>query len=156
MADNLTKEQRSYTMSRIRAKNTAPELLIRRLAHARGLRFRTHVRSLAGTPDLVFVRSKTIVFVDGDFWHGWRFPRWKNALGLYWQQKIQRNRLRDRRNFQKLREQGWAVIRLWEHEVKQDAGDCIDRIHSVIVRRLAEQSKLLCTAGSQPPESTCR
>ena len=74
MVDNLTPEQRSFTMSRIRSRDTKPELTIRRLVHARGLRFRTHKNGLPGRPDLVFVRAKVAVFVDGDFWHGWQFP----------------------------------------------------------------------------------
>src|SRR6059036_3855702 len=101
--DNLTPRQRCRTMSLIRSKDTRPELSIRRLLHARGLRFRKHVRRLPGQPDLVFVRARVIVFVDGDYWHGWRFPSWKGKLTPYWRQKIDGNRRRYRRNFRKLR-----------------------------------------------------
>ena len=132
MTDNLTPEQRSFTMSRIRSKDTTPELTIRRLAHARGLRFRKHVRSLPGSPDLVFVRAKVVVFVDGDFWHGWRYPSWKNKLKPFWKEKIGRNRDRDRRNFQKLRRKGWIVIRIWEHHVNSDPSQCVDRIEEAL------------------------
>ena len=90
MADNLTPEQRSYMMSRVRSTDTTPELIIRSLAHARGLRFRKHCGWLPGRPDLVFVRSRVVVFVDGDYWHGWRFPEWKEKLGSYWKQKIEK------------------------------------------------------------------
>lgn len=136
MTDNLTKQQRSFTMSRIRAKDTTPELLIRRLVHSRGLRFRIHVQSMPGRPDLVFPRSRTVVFVDGDFWHGWRFPQWKAKLATYWREKIERNRRRDLRNFQRLRRAGWLVVRIWEHEVKEDSDSCAARIE-VIVRSRA-------------------
>ena len=132
MVDNLTVEQRSFTMSRIRSKDTAPELLIRRLVHARGLRFRKHVRSLPGSPDLVFFRAKVVVFVDGDFWHGWRYPSWKSKLKPYWKEKIGRNRDRDRRNYQKLRRRGWIVIRIWEHHVNNDPSQCVDRIEEAV------------------------
>lgn len=132
MADNLTPEQRSYTMSRIRSKDTAPELTIRRLVHARGLRFRKHKNGLAGRPDLVFGSAKVVVFVDGDFWHGWRFPAWRDKLGDYWKDKIARNRRRDQKNFRSLRRSGWLVIRIWEHEVKQDAESCVDRIEEAV------------------------
>ena len=141
MADNLTKQQRSYTMARIRSKNTAPELSIRRLVHSRGLRFRMHVQSLPGRPDLVFVRAQTAVFVDGDFWHGWMFPKWKRSLGPYWQEKIEGNRRRDLRNFKRLRRAGWLVIRIWEHEVRQDAESCVDRIADAVrLRAISLQS----------------
>src|SRR4051812_27573968 len=120
MPDNLTPQQRSYTMSRIRSKDTTPEMTIRRLAHARGLRFRKHAKQMPGCPDLVFSRSKVAVFVDGDFWHGWRFSVWSEGLSPYWRLKIEGNRRRDKRNFCALRRRGWTVIRLWEHTVKKD------------------------------------
>jgi len=135
MADNLTPEQRSYTMSRIRSKDTTPELTIRRLVHARGLRFRKHKRELPGSPDLVFAAARVVVFVDGDFWHGWQFPRWKENLASYWKQKIEGNRRRDRANFQRLRRDGWQVIRIWEHEVKKGAESCVDRIEDAVLSR---------------------
>ena len=96
--DNLTPEQRSRTMSLIRSKDTQPELTIRRLLHARGLRFRKHVAWLPGQPDIVFVSAKVTVFVDGDYWHGWRFPLWSGKLTAYWKHKIEGNRRRDGRN----------------------------------------------------------
>jgi DNA mismatch endonuclease, patch repair protein len=128
MADNLTTEQRSYTMSRIRSRNTKPELVVRRLTHARGLRFRIHERSLPGCPDLTFAAVKVAVFIDGDFWHGWRFPQWHGKLSPYWQSKIAGNRRRDQSSFRRLRRSGWTVIRIWEHEVEADPAECVDRI----------------------------
>ena len=133
--DNLTPEQRSFTMSRIRSTDTAPELRIRRLVHARGLRFRIHRYGLPGRPDLVFVRPKVAVFVDGDFWHGWQFPQWKNKLAPYWKKKIEGNRYRDQQNTEKLRRDGWLVIRIWEHEVERDAASCVDRIEEAVKER---------------------
>lgn len=138
MVDNLTPEQRSYTMSRIRSKDTTPELKIRRLSHARGLRFRKHKDGLAGRPDLVFPSARVVVFVDGDFWHGWRFPLWKDKLSKYWRQKIEGNRRRDQRNFKKLRREGWLVLRIWEHEVKKNAEACVDRIEMAVRTRVNE------------------
>lgn len=142
MADNRTKAQRSYNMSRIRGMNTAPELAVRRVAYTHGLRYRTHNMSLPGRPDMVFTQSRVVVFIDGDFWHGWQFPRWKNRLGPYWQAKIERNRRRDVRNFAKLRRAGWFVVRIWEHEVKADVESCVERIAAAVRgRRL-----IRCTA----------
>ena len=130
--DNLTPEQRSRTMSLIRSKDTRPELMIRRLLHARGLRFRKHCTALPGCPDLVFARASVVVFVDGDYWHGWRFPLWSAKLPPYWKKKIDGNRRRDYRNFRRLRRQGWKVVRVWEHEVERDAARCVDRIEAVV------------------------
>ncbi len=80
MTDNMTAEQRSRTMSRIRKTDTKPELTIRRLAFARGLRYRKYSAHLPGKPDLVFSSARVVVFVDGDFWHGWRFEEWEQKL----------------------------------------------------------------------------
>jgi DNA mismatch endonuclease (patch repair protein) len=138
MTDHLTPERRSWNMSRIRGMNTAPEREIRRRVYARGLRYTTHVMSLPGRPDLVFAREKLVVFVDGDFWHGWRFPTWCHRLAPYWKAKIERNRKRDVRNFRRLRRAGWTVLRIWEHEVKADADRCVDRV-VLTLRRLRRQ-----------------
>jgi len=132
MTDNLTRVQRSYMMSRVRSKDTKPELMVRKLSHAQGLRFRKHCPWLPGRPDLTFVTTKVTVFVDGDYWHGWRFPAWKDKMSLYWKQKIEGNRKRDQSNFRKLRRDGWLVIRLWEHEVERDAESCISRIQVAV------------------------
>lgn len=119
-------------MSRIRSRDTGPELTIRRLLHARGLRYRKHVRTLPGRPDLVFSGPKVAVFVDGDFWHGWKFSQWKEKLGPYWREKIEGNKRRDARNFRQLRQGGWTVIRLWEHEIEADPGTCADRVERAV------------------------
>lgn len=148
--DNLTPAQRSRTMSLIRSKDTRAELRIRGLLHARGLRFRKHVRSLPGQPDLVFVKAKVIVFVDGDYWHGWRFPQWRDKLASYWKQKIEGNRRRDRGNSRKLRREGWLVIRVWEHQVEDDADRCVDHIHAAVRLRVRTPS-LAATKRTQRP-----
>jgi DNA mismatch endonuclease, patch repair protein len=137
--DNLTPEQRSRTMSLIRSKDTRPELTIRQLLHARGLRFRKHVRGLPGQPDIVFVRARVIVFVDGDYWHGWRFPEWRDKLAPYWKEKIERNRRRDQRTFRRLRRQGWLVLRLWEHQVECAAELFTDRVEALVRQRMKER-----------------
>jgi DNA mismatch endonuclease (patch repair protein) len=135
MADNMTVAQRSLTMSRRRSRDTLPELTVRRLCHALGLRYRKHVGSLPGRPDLVFSRARVAVFVDGDFWHGRRFSQWNGKLAPYWSKKIERNIRRDARSFRQLRRMGWTVIRLWEHDIYADPVTCIDRVE-VAVRGL--------------------
>lgn len=126
--DNLTPEQRSYCMSRVKGKDTGLEKLVRSELHQRGLRFRKHVKDLPGKPDVVFSRAKVAVFIDGDFWHGYRFPLWENNLADFWKEKIRKTRERDQKNFKKLRRMGWQVVRIWQHEVEIDLHDCVERI----------------------------
>ena len=132
MADNLTPEQRRYCMSRVKGKDTGLETSVRSALHRRGLRFRKHVKDLPGKPDIVFRRLKVVVFVDGDFWHGYRFPAWEHKLSEFWRKKISQTRKRDVKNHRKLREMGWTVIRLWQHELKRDFDGSISRILSAI------------------------
>lgn len=104
-------------MSRIRAKGTRPEMLIRRMVHAMGFRFRLHRRDLPGNPDLVFPGRNKVIFVHGCFWHGHtcreglRRPRSNED---YWLPKIQQTQLRDKKNIQALEEAGWGVLVVWE------------------------------------------
>jgi len=132
MPDNLTPEQRSYCMSRIEGKDTGLEVRVRSALHKRGLRFRKHVKQLPGRPDIVFSRARVAVFVDGDFWHGYRFPLWEDKVSDFWKEKISRSRERDSRNRRKLRYMGWTVIHLWQHELQRDFQACIDRIISAV------------------------
>lgn len=107
-------------MAGIKGKNTAPELLVRRYLHAAGLRFRIHVRTLPGTPDLVFPSHRVVVFVHGCFWHrhaGCRFSTTPRTRTEFWQDKFNANAARDRESEEKLRTAGWAVITAWECEV---------------------------------------
>lgn len=135
MADRLTPEQRSRCMSRIRGFDTSIEVAVRLALWRRGFRYRKNVMSLAGRPDIVFSSARLAVFVDGDFWHGYRYPAWTRKLSPYWDEKIRRNRARDRRNFEKLRRAGWRVVRVWEHEVKRDLEACVDRIADAVIDR---------------------
>lgn len=120
-------------MAGIRQTDTKPEIIIRRLSFARGLRYRKYAARLPGKPDLVFASAQVAVFVDGDFWHGWRFDEWEHKLSSpYWKNKIRRNRERDTNTSAQLQASGWAVIRIWEHEVEADASACVDRIESAV------------------------
>lgn len=121
-------------MSRVKNRDTDLECRIRGLLHRRGLRFRKHVRTLPGSPDIVFTSAMVAVFIDGDFWHGFRFPLWEHTVPQFWQTKISLNRQRDRRNFRRLRRMGWKVVRLWQHEVNRDSAECVRRIQ-VLVKR---------------------
>ena len=132
MPDNLTPEQRSFCMSRIKGKDTGLEMRVRSALHRRGLRFRKHVKDLPGKPDVVFRKARVAVFVDGDFWHGYRFPSWEDKVSDFWKKKISKNRERDAANHRKLRQMEWTVIRLWQHEVEEDFDACIDRILAAV------------------------
>jgi DNA mismatch endonuclease (patch repair protein) len=132
MANRLTKQQRSHVMSRIHGKDTSIELMLRSALHKAGFRFRKNVKGILGTPDIVFHRARLLVFVDGDFWHGYRFPQWGMSLSEFWQQKIRRNRTRDRRYHVRLRRAGWKVIRIWEHEVHRDIDAAVVRIADLL------------------------
>ena len=111
--DIMSTEKRSQVMSRIKGKNTNPERIMFALLKRRGFTFSRHVRDLPGKPDIVFRRAKVTVFIDGDFWHGWRFPLWEHKLSEKWRNKIKRTRERDQQNFRELRRLGWKVVRIW-------------------------------------------
>ena len=132
MVDHLTPEQRFRAMSRVKVKDGSLEKIIRSGLHKRGYRFRKHVKNLPGTPDLVFTRPQVAVFIDGDFWHGYRFPAWEHKLSEFWKKKIRTNRGRDQKNFRKLRSMGWRVIRIWQHEIDRDIEFCIARVISAV------------------------
>ena len=93
MTDNLTPQQRSYCMSRVRGRDTGLERIVRSALHRQGFRFRKHVSDLPGRPDVVFPRAKVVVFIDGDFWHGYRFPLWERQIPPFWRAKISKNRV---------------------------------------------------------------
>ncbi len=118
--DRLTPEQRHRCMAAIRSRNTKPEMLVRRYLHACGLRFRVNVRRLPGTPDIVLRKYKTVIRVQGCFWHGHacQGERMPKTNAAYWAAKIQRNRERDEENRQQLLNFGWNVITLWECELR--------------------------------------
>jgi len=132
MADIMSPEKRSALMARIRGRNTKVELRVFRELRRRGIYFAKHAKGLPGRPDIVFRNGKLAVFVDGDFWHGWRFPRWEYKLTPFWRDKIARNRARDARNFAKLRRRGWRVLRIWEHDLKRDLEGQVDRLCAVL------------------------
>jgi DNA mismatch endonuclease (patch repair protein) len=126
--DIMSSEKRSEVMSRIKGKNTSPERVIFALLDERGISFSRHVKDLQGSPDIVFHQAKVAVFIDGNFWHGWRFPLWEHKLSEKWRDKIAATRKRDQRNFRKLRQLGWKVIRVWEHKIERVPEECVERI----------------------------
>ena len=121
MADQLTPEQRHKCMSSIRSRNTKPEVLVRKFLFAQGFRFRINVRRLPGTPDIVLRKYRTVIFVNGCFWHGHEGCRYfvlPKTRTDFWQAKIERNRERDLAERLQLRRMGWHVIQVWECQLK--------------------------------------
>lgn len=147
MTDVMTVEQRSRVMARNSGTGTSPERYVGALLRAGGLRFDQHESSLPGRPDFVFAKSRVAVFVDGDFWHGWRFPVWRHRLAPFWLEKIAKNRTRDQRNFRTLRRDGWRVLRIWEHEVELDVVGCVTRIASATGMRFDRDAAEACYSG---------
>lgn len=121
MADTHSKEVRSKNMSHIRSTNSRPEEIVRKYLFSKGLRYRKNVRRLPGCPDIVLSKYKTVVFVNGCFWHMHDCGRfvWPKSNTEYWHQKISRNIERDRENHQLLQEQGWRVLIIWECQLKK-------------------------------------
>ena len=123
MADNHTKEIRSMNMSHIRSKDTKPEDKVRKYLFAAGFRYRKHVDSLPGTPDVVLPKYKTVIFINGCFWHKHDCGRfvWPVTNADYWSAKINGNVVRDERNVDKLKQLGWNVITVWECQLKTNS-----------------------------------
>src|SRR6187200_2689282 len=121
MADVHTKEQRSYNMSRIKGKDTKPEMLVRRFLHAKGFRYKLHDKSLPGKPDIVLPKHKTVIFVHGCFWHGHEGCKYyvvPKTRTEWWLDKINGNVANDLKKEKVLVDAGWRIIRIWECEVK--------------------------------------
>lgn len=119
--DNIPRSERSEIMSRVRGKDTRPEMLVRRFVHAEGYRYRLHDRRLTGCPDLVFKSRRKVIFVHGCFWHRHdkcalaRMP--KSRLD-FWEPKLTANKERDARNKKLLAKEGWKVLTIWECELR--------------------------------------
>jgi DNA mismatch endonuclease (patch repair protein) len=122
MADVFDRQTRSRVMATIRGKDTSPELTVRRFLHRRGFRFRIHARNLPGRPDLVLARHRTVIFVNGCFWHQHaecRFAVMPKSNRSFWREKLRSNQIRDRRTAARLRRAGWHVLTIWECEIGQ-------------------------------------
>lgn len=139
ISDTLTRSERSERMSRIRARDTGPEMVVRKLLHRLGYRFRLHAKELPGRPDIVFRRRKLAVFVHGCFWHrhddpGCKLARLPKSRLHFWVPKLEGNRKRDLENQRKLEALGWSVLVVWECEVAKMAD-----LQSKLVEALAKR-----------------
>ncbi|MDN0047177.1 DNA mismatch endonuclease Vsr [Megasphaera hexanoica] len=137
MADMHSKEVRSRNMSHIRSTNSKPEELVRKYLFADGFRYRKNVKTLPGKPDIVLSKYKTVIFVNGCFWHKHDCPKfvWPSSNTEYWIPKIQRNVERDQRNYAELQKLGWNVIIVWECELKKKILDeTMNRLEKEILK----------------------
>ena len=126
-----TTPERSKIMSKIRGKNTKPELAFRKALYAAGFRYRIDYRKLIGRPDIVLKRYKTVVFIDGEYWHGYNWAERKQKIKTnrdFWIAKIERNMQRDREVNKELRRLGYKVFRFWESEVKKELEHCLQKV----------------------------
>ncbi len=133
--DDLTPEQRKKNMRAIRSKDTTIELALRKALWQRSIRYRKNYKGLIGKPDIVITKYRIAVFCDSDFWHGYDWENRKARIKSnqnYWIPKIERNMKRDREVTAALVEQGWIVLRFWEHTIRKELEECVDDIQEAV------------------------
>lgn len=142
MADTYSRQTRSYTMSRIRKTDTKPELIVRKFLFSQGLRYRLYNKKLPGNPDIVLHKYKTVVLINGCFWHAHencKLNRMPKSNIDYWIPKIQKNVARDKINETKLNELGWKVLTIWECELKSHKkGKTLLNLYNKITKTIDE------------------
>ena len=140
--DNRTKEARSRNMSHIPSKNTKPEETVRKYLFAKGFRYRKNVSKLPGKPDIVLPKYKTVIFVNGCFWHGHQGCKYfvpPKTNTDFWNAKFKYNQERDERNYQKLRDMGWRVLIVWECEIRHgNATLALEKLKAEILEKQHE------------------
>lgn len=137
------KATRSYNMSRIKGKNTKPEDIVAKYLFAHGFRYRRNVKTLPGTPDIVLKKYKTVIFVNGCFWHaheGCRYFVLPEENREFWEEKLLRNRERDAEKQNQLKELGWNVIVIWECELKNNKiKETLDTLKEVLIKNISSK-----------------
>lgn len=130
-----TKEQISYNMRQVKNKDSDIELMLRKELWKRGIHYRKNVTTIIGKPDIVFKGKKVAVFCDSEFWHGYNWEKRKNEFKSnqdFWIPKIERNIQRDMEVTEKLKADGWIVIRFWGNEIKKNCSECVDTIEKAL------------------------
>lgn len=131
MADKISKEKRSENMSKIKSKDTSIEIMVRKWLFSRGFRYRKNDKRLPGKPDVVLPKYRTVVFVQGCFWHGHGICNYSHIPKSnveFWEEKINRNKERDRKNYDMLKNLGWKVITVWECELKKSREERLEHL----------------------------
>ncbi|RNC84735.1 MAG: very short patch repair endonuclease [Balneola sp.] len=126
-----TTEDRSRLMSKIKRKNTKPEIILRKSLYELGFRYRIDFKGLPGRPDISNKSKKIAIFIDGEFWHGYNWEEKKKSIKSnreFWIPKIERNMQRDRENNRQLKEMDYHVLRFWEHEIKKHLDICVEEV----------------------------
>ncbi len=137
MVDIISEERRSWNMSRIRGKDTKPEIIVRSMLHRMGYRFRLHRKDLPGKPDIVLTKYNTVIFVHGCFWHqhmGCKYAYKPKSRREFWEGKLRKNIERDSLHYEKLGKAGWLVLTIWECEAK-DTDKLVKALHPLIELR---------------------
>lgn len=149
MTDIFNKEARCQIMSAVRAKNTKPELIARKLIHSMGFRFRLHRKDLPGCPDIVLPKHRKVIIVNGCFWHCHNCDlfKWPKSNVEFWKDKLTKNRKRDKLNIQALIAGGWQVVILWECAIKGKSRLPIDQLGEKLQKAILEQSSLIEIQG---------
>ena len=134
MTDVHEPEIRSYNMSRIHSKDTKPEMAVRRFLFCQGFRYRLHVKHLPGTPDIVLPKYRTVVFIHGCFWHlhGCKYSTMPKTNKQFWENKLNRNKIRDKIVESRLNDEGWNTYTVWECELKDNRERCLERLADYI------------------------
>lgn len=163
MSDVMTPEQRSRCMAAIKGKDTKPEILVRKFLFSKGLRYRLNNRKLPGSPDIVLKKYKTVIFVDGCFWHGHegcKYFRLPKSNTPFWKAKITRNIERDKETTQALAALGWKIVRIWECELRNNSSReaALQKLFndikcSAVKRYSVEEPDILVAAESEFPYS---
>lgn len=126
-----TTRKRSYNMSRVKAKNSKPEMILRRAMWARNIRYRLHDKSLPGKPDIVIKKYRLVIFVDGEFWHGYNWEERQKQIKTnrdFWIPKIERNMQKDRQTNRILTDMGYTVFRFWSREILKELSKVMNQI----------------------------
>ncbi len=126
-----TTKKRSRQMSKIRGKDTKPEIMFRKALWNLGYRYRVNYKKLIGKPDIVLNKYKTVIFIDGEFWHGYKWSEKKDKIKSnrgFWIPKIERNIQRDQEVNQVLKEQGFKIFRFWQNEIKKNLNSCLEEV----------------------------
>lgn len=130
-----TSAERSNLMKKIKSDKTTPEILLQKTLRREKIKFKKNYSKLHGNPDIVLIDEKIVIFVDGEFWHGYRWEEKKRKIKAnraYWIPKIERNIKRDKQNNRKLKKEGWKVIRFWQQQLKNDLQKCVNKIKRII------------------------
>jgi DNA mismatch endonuclease (patch repair protein) len=134
-----TTKQRSLLMRKIKSSRTIPEITLQKFLRKEGFKFKINYRNLPGNPDIVMLNKKIAIFVDGEFWHGYRWEEKKKKIKgnrAYWIPKIERTIARDKGNNKILRKAGWRVVRFWQYQIAKDLTKCINKIKKITKRSL--------------------